>query len=434
MNICIIGGGPTGLTAGYELIKKGHRISIYECEERCGRLVDTVQIGNKKLEKFYHHLFTSDSDIIKLIDELNLSSGLSWISPKNGIYINSRLYSLSSPSDLLLFKELSFAERLSLGNLLLKALLITNWKKLESVTAREWVVKHSGENVYKKVWEPLLYSKFDQDAEQISAVWLWNRIKLRSSTRRKTLMSEVLGYLNGSFQVLYEKLASKIKERGGTIECSKCVSRITPKGDRSLEVICDNQKENFERVIITSAPSLMRDLGLPLPGWYLEKLEKIKYKANICMIVELTRPLSPYYWITVAEKDFPFIAVIEHTNLVSFNGYGCSVVYLSRYIDDTSDLFLSSDEMVRERFINCLKRMFPQWDETTIVNVHVNRARYVQPVICTGYSQIIPRFKTPIDNVYLASMAQIYPRDRGQSNAIKMGKSIARIVDSSESN
>ena len=156
MKICIIGGGPTGLTAGYELMKRGHRISIYECEERCGRLVDTVQIGNKKLEKFYHHLFTSDSDIIKLIDELNLSSDLSWISPKNGIYINSTIYSLSSPSDLLLFKELSFAERLSLGNLLLKARLMTNWKKLESVTAREWVVKHSGENVYKKVWEPLL--------------------------------------------------------------------------------------------------------------------------------------------------------------------------------------------------------------------------------------------------------------------------------------
>ena len=433
MDICIVGGGPTGLTAGYELIKRGHRVTIYECEERCGRLVDTVQIGKKKLEKFYHHLFTTDLDIINLIDELNLSSDLSWLSPKNGIYINNTLYSLSSPSDLLLFKELSFAERLSLGNLLLKVRLMTHWKKLERVTAREWVIRHSGENVYKKVWEPLLHSKFDQDADQISAAWLWSRIKLRSSTRGKTLMSESLGYLNGSFQIFYEKLASKIKESGGTIECSKCVSQITPRGDRSLEVTCDKQKENFESVIITSAPSLIRDLGLPLPGWYLEKLEKIKYKANICIIVELTHPLSPYYWITVAEKYFPFIAVIEHTNLVSVNGYGCSVVYLSRYIDDTSDLFLSSDEKVREQFINCLKRMFPQWDKTTIVNVQVNRARYVQPVICTGYSQSIPRFKTPIDNVYLASMAQIYPEDRGQNNAIKMGKTIARIVNSSES-
>ncbi|MCK5188325.1 MAG: FAD-dependent oxidoreductase, partial [Deltaproteobacteria bacterium] len=339
---------------------------------------------------------------IKLIDELNLSSGLSWISPKNGIYINSTIYSLSSPSDLLLFKELSFAERLSLGNLLLKARLMTNWIKLESVTAREWVVKHSGENVYKKVWEPLLHSKFDQDADQISAAWLWNRIKLRSSTRGKTLMSEVLGYLNGSFQVLYEKLASKIKERGGTIECSKCVSRIIPKGDRSLEVTCDNQKEDFERVIITSAPSLMRDLGLPLPVWYIEKIKKIKYKANICMILELSEQLSPFYWIAVAEKDYPFVAVIEHTNLVPINGYKSHVVYLSRYIDENNELFLSPDEEVKELFIKYLKRIFPKWDESTIIKTHLNRARYVQPVIFTGYSEIVPQFKTPIDNLYLA--------------------------------
>jgi protoporphyrinogen oxidase len=431
MNICIVGAGPTGLAAGYELAKKGHSVSIYDSEAEYARLLGTIQVGDKKLEKFYHHIFTSYIDIIDLIDELDLSSELSWISAKNGIYLNNRLYPFSSPADLFLFKELCFTDRISLGILLLKAQLIKKWGNLEDITAKEWVIKHAGRNVYQKVWAPLLYSKFDQDADEISAAWLWNRIKLRGSTRSKTLKSELLGYLNGSFLVIYEKMASRIEELGGTIGCSKSINRIVPRDDRSLDVTCKDETKNFKAVIITSAPAVVLDMGLQFPIWYIEKIKKIKYKANICMILELSEQLSPFYWIAVAEKDFPFVAIIEHTNLVPINGYNCHVVYLSRYIDEKNELFLSPDEKVKELFIKYLKRTFPKWDESTIIKTHLNRARYVQPVIFTGYSEIVPQFKTPIDNLYLARMAQIYPEDRGQNYAVKMGEKIARIVDSS---
>jgi protoporphyrinogen oxidase len=433
MNICIVGAGPTGLTAGYELAQRGHRVSLFEREERYGRLIDTIQVGDKRLEKFYHHLFTSDGDIIDLIEELNLSSELSWLSPRNGMYINHKILPFSSPADLFSFTELSLAERFSLGSLLLKARLITNWKKLEDVTAKEWVIKQSGEQVYRKMWEPLLHSKFDRDAERISAAWLWSRIKLRSETRKKTLHAEMLGYMNGAFMAIYDALASRIKKCGGTIECSHPVSQITPHGDGSLEVSCNGRREHFEAVILTSAPSLMLDMGLPLPAWYRESIAQIKYKAHICMLLELTQPLSAFYWIAVTEKEFPFIAVVEHTNLVPVNGYRCHLVYLSRYVDEKSDLFLSSDESLQEHFIRYLTRMFPQWNRSTIINIRVNRARYVQPVICTGYSRILPPLKTPIENLYLASMAQIYPEDRGQNCAVKMGKTVAHLVDKADS-
>ena len=429
MNICIVGAGPTGLTAAYELAQRGHRVSLFEREEQYGRLVDTIRVGDKRLEKFYHHLFTGDDTIIDLIEELNLSSELSWLSPRNGMYINREILPFSSPADLLLFKEFSLSERFSLISLLLKARLITNWKRLENITAKEWVIKHAGEQVYRKMWEPLLHSKFDRDADKISAAWLWSRIKLRSATRKKTLHAEMLGYLNGTFMTVYEKLASRIKECGGTIECSHPVSQITPHSDGSLEVSCNGRREHFEAVILTSAPSLMLEMGLPLPAWYRESIAQIKYKAHICILLELTEPLSPYYWIAVAEKEFPFIAVVEHTNLVPVNGYQCHLAYLSRYINEESDLFLSSDERLQEHFITYLTRMFPQWDSSTIRAIHVNRARYVQPVICTGYSRILPSLKTPIENLYLASMAQIYPEDRSQNCAVKWGKRVASLVD-----
>ena len=429
MNICIVGAGPTGLTAGYELAQRGHRVSLFEREEQYGRLVDTIRVGDKRLEKFYHHIFTGDDAIVDLIGELDLSPDLSWLSPRNGMYINGRTLPFSSPGDLFSFKELSLPERLSLVSLLLKARLITDWKKLEDVTAKEWVIKQAGERVYRKMWEPLLHSKFDRDADSISAAWLWSRIKLRSATRKKTLHAEMLGYLNGTFMAIYEALAARIKACGGTVECSRPVSQITPRNDGSLEVSCNGRREHFEAVILTSPPSLMLDMGLSLPAWYRERIAHIRYKAHICVLLELTRPLSPYYWIAVADKEYPFIAVVEHTNLVPVNGYGCHLVYLSRYVDEKSDLFLSPEEKLQEHFITYLRRMFPQWDRSTIRAVRVNRARYVQPVICTGYSRILPPLKTPVENLYLASMAQIFPEDRGQNYAVKMGRRVAGLVD-----
>ena len=85
-----------------------------------------------------------------MIEELNLSAELSWFSAKNGMYINGKILPFSSPADLLSFTELSLPERLSLVALMLKARFITDWKKFEDVSAKEWVIKHSGEEVFKK--------------------------------------------------------------------------------------------------------------------------------------------------------------------------------------------------------------------------------------------------------------------------------------------
>lgn len=432
MNIAIVGAGPTGLTAGYDLARRGHRVSLFEREQRYGRLIDTVRVGDTRLEKFYHHLFTGDADIIHLIDELKLSSRLSWLSPRNGMYMNRTLVPFSSPADLFSCREFSVAERFFLALFLLKARWISNWKTLDRSTAKEWAIRHSGEQVYRKMWGPLLYSKFDRDADIISAAWLWSRIKLRSATRRKTLLREQLGYMQGTFMTIYDTLASRIRECGGTIRCSRTVSRIVAHGDGSLEVFCADGSEHFEAVILTSAPSALLDMGLPLPGWYRKTIAGIKYKAHICVLLELARPLSPYYWITVADRECPFIAVVEHTNLLPAEGYHCHVVYLSRYADEKSELFRSSDDCIVEQFTNALLRLFPQWDRSSILTVQVNRARDVQPVVCRGYSRIIPPLTTPIDNLYLASMAQIYPEDRGQNYAIRMGRRIARLVDSTK--
>jgi len=72
--------------------------------------------------------------------------------------------------------------------------------------------------------------------------------------------------------------------------------------------------------------------------------------------------------------------------------------------------------------------MFPNWDESTIKRVHISRTDYAQPVIVQQYSKILPEIETPVENLYLASMAQIYPEDRGQNYSVRLGKQVANMI------
>jgi len=46
----------------------------------------------------------------------------------------------------------------------------------------------------------------------------------------------------------------------------------------------------------------------------------------------------------------------------------------------------------------------------------------------TNYTQLIPKHKTPIKNVYIANLDMVYPWDRGTNYAIKMGEDIANLI------
>lgn len=428
MNICVVGAGATGLVAANELVKKGCKVSVFEAENQHGGLVRTVEVGNEKLEVFYHHIFTNDVEIIKLIEELNLSSELMWLEPKNAIYINRKLYPFTSPIDLLLFKELSFIDRIRMGLLVFKAKFLKDWMELENISSRDWIIKNAGKDVYEKVWGPLLVSKFDYDADKISGTWLWNKFKLRGSTRGKNINKELLGYMKGSFGIIYDKLVERIIDAGGEIHYLSPVDRIEPQKDKTLNVHSNGKVYNFDRVIVTTSPEIFGKMNVPLPEEYSEKLSKVKYKANICMILELSEKLSDYYWVTIAEKDFPFVLLIEHTNLVADNDYKSHVVYLSRYLDKKNEFYSLTDEEIQREFVKYLKIMFPNWDESKIKRVHINRTDYAQPVIVQQYSKILPEIATPVENLYLASMAQIYPEDRGQNYSVRLGKQVANMI------
>lgn len=431
MKIAIIGAGATGLAAGWKLSLKGHSVTVYEKNNSLGGLAAAIPVGDDMLEAYYHHIFTNDTILIDAIKELGLESELKWYKPSNVIYINNTIYPFTSPMDLLMFKPLSFISRVRMGLTVLQARFIKDYHAIEDTTAREWIIKRSGEECYNLVWEPLLNSKFDIDSDKISATWIWNKFKLRGSSRGKNINKEQLGYMDGSFVKIYNRMAEIINANNGEIRLNEGVTDIS-KSNETFKVKSQSGTEEYDSVIFTASPEKLSYVIKGMGKHYLDSLRKITYKANICMVLELTESLMPNYWMTVADKEIPFVLVIEHTNLVKNHKYGSHIVYLSRYLDAANELYSKDDESIKDLFISGLKKIFPNFSDEWIKNCHINRTRDAQPVVRTGYSKLIPDIETPMKGLYLTSMSQIYPEDRGQNYAVRSGLEISERFPSVE--
>lgn len=426
--VAIVGGGFTGLAAAYELAKNGIKVMVLEAESQVGGLAAAFNVEGEKLDRFYHHWFTNDFEVMNLINELNLIDKVE-INPTNtAVYYANKFFKLSTPWDLLKFKPLTLVDRIRLGLLTIRARHVKDWITLESKTAQEWLKELGGENVYRVVWEPLLKGKFGSYAENISAVWFWNKLKLRGGSRGNR-GEETLLYYKGSFGALAEELALKISELGGCVElCTPVVKAKRACGGWQIET--NKGLLYSDQIIFTTALPLVADM---IEDWapiqYISELRRIKYLGNVCLILELDRKLSNSYWLNVNDPNFPFVGVIEHTNFSSPTTYGGHhIVYLSKYLPHTDHLYSISADDYLIFSLTHLKKMFPAFDRSWVLAHHLWRSRWAQPVVELNYSKLIPGVSGPAPGMHVCSMAQIYPEDRGTNYAIRAGKRVAENV------
>ena len=426
-HVVVVGSGFCGLAAAYELGQHGIRVTVLEGDDDIGGLAGSFPTRGARLEKFYHHWFTSDIHVMRLIEELGRTDRILLRPTRTGVYYAHDFFKLSTPLDLLRFSPLPLLDRIRLGLLALRARRVKDWRSLEDRAAADWLRELGGERVYRIVWEPLLRGKFGDVAEEVAAVWFWNKLKLRGSSRGRG-GEEQLAYYRGGFAALAETLAAAVRAEGGTIRTNMPVSGFRVKAGRVTGVVTLEGTVPADGVIATPALPIIADLVEPhVPSEYVERLRRIRYLANVCVVLELDRSLSDIYWLNVNDPSFPFVGVIEHTNFEPASTYaGRHVVYLSKYLPDNDALYRMSDQEVVAFTLEHLRRMFPDLTDERVLDAHVWRARYAQPVVERGYRRLIPDTRTPIGNLFLATMAQIYPEDRGTNYAIRQGRETAR--------
>jgi protoporphyrinogen oxidase len=435
-NFIIIGAGFTGLSLAYDLSSAGRSVLVLESMSEVGGLAGTFEVGGQRLEKFYHHWFTHDVHVMRLIHDLDRSDRIRFRDTRTGVYYGNRFFKLSGPIDLLRFKPLSFRSRIRLGFLSIRVRFVRDWMKLENIGASDWLKVMAGEEVYRVVWEPLLRGKFGDLASEVSAVWMWNKLKLRGGSRGNK-GGEQLAYYQGGFGGLLDDIVDGIKRNGGNVLTDSRVTGVEVQNGKVTGVRTNHGSYSAENVVVTTSLPIAADLLEPhISNASLKKLKRIRYLANICFVLELDRSLSGTYWLNVNDPSFPFVAVIEHTNFENKDLYGGRhIIYLSKYLPEAAELFQMRDSDAISYAVIHLKRMFPDFDLEWILKASVWRGQYSQPIVEKGYSELIPGYETEVEGLYINTMAQIYPEDRGTNYAIREGRGMARrILDKDISN
>jgi protoporphyrinogen oxidase len=425
----IVGAGFCGLVTALRLAQAGKKVVVLESDHSPGGLAGTFDFDDGvRIEKFYHHWFNNDAYVPKLVEELGLSDLIVTLPSKTGMYYNGRLWKLSTPLDVLRFSPLPFIDRIRLGWLVFQVRQVKDWKTIEHLTIREWLEPLCGKKVFELVWEPLIRSKFSLFAEDINAVWFWKKLVLRGSTRDPK-GGEQLAYFRGGFGRLAEAIAERILSLGGEIQYDTSVTGAISEGDKITALTTTKEPVSAREFVFTPAFPLISRMLREAPKPWLDSLKRVNYLGNVCLVLELSQSLSDTYWINVNDPGFPFVGVIEHTNLDNSSHYaGRHIVFLSRYLATSDETWSLSDDDYLAYALPHLERMFPKFKRDWVKEFRIWKADYAQPVTERNYSNYVPGQQTPYSNAIISTMAQIYPEDRGTNYAIREGNAAAAVV------
>jgi protoporphyrinogen oxidase len=428
--VAVIGGGLSGLAASYDLVRAGCHVTLLEAAPDYGGLASSFKLEGQPIERFYHFICRTDTQLMKLVDELGLGSKLTWNQSRTSFFYNDKLYPFGTPLDLLGFGAVPWAQRIRFGLHVMHSRYRSEWRRLDQMPAKAWLIECIGEQAYNVIWHPLLKVKFGDFHDKISAAWIWHRIWRVAASRRNLLERESFGCLENGTATVVDALVDWLKRHPDVdLRTGAKVQPLELKDGAVSKVRVGDSVIDVDAVISTAALPALDRLVPGREEEYFQRARQVQYIGVVCMLMSLKQPFSRSFWTNINDPRISFNGVVEQTALnQNLKRHGLNVLYVPFYLPTTEPRYSAKNEDLFDEYTAMLKLVNPKFSRDWVKEYHVFRAPYAQPIFTTNFADLMPGHRTPIKGLYVTDSTQFYPEDRTISAAIEQGRKAAAMV------
>lgn len=178
--------------------------------------------------------------------------------------------------------------------------------------------------------------------------------------------------------------------------------------------------------MISTVPTpLVSKLAPDLPQSWRDRYDAIRNIGVVCLLFKLKRSVTKNFWLNIVDENIDIPGIIEFSNLRPVDD---TIVYVPYYMPTSQPKWQWTDQQFIDEAFGYIQRINPAITQSDLIDATVGRLRYAQPVCEPNFYEKLPAVQTPISGLQIADTCFYYPEDRGVSESIRFGRSMAEAV------
>ena len=414
--VLIIGAGPSGLAAAYELAKQGASVTVLEKMDQVGGLSRTIQYEGCLFDIGPHRFFTKNDEVRQFYTDV-LDTDVVTVQRLTRILYNNHLFDYPlTPLNVITGLGVAECAHVLGGYAAAQIQQLIHYR--EAKTFEEWVTQRFGGRLFEAFFKTYTEKVWGLPCSRLSADWAAQRIKsltlpqaIRNALFKtngrsvKSLISEFLFPRLGSGQ-LYEKMALYVERRGGSIRKGCKVKRITRELDRvrsvTVEDSCGARDVIETDFLLSSAPltETVEMMAPAAPDNVRTSCRALRYREHIGVHLKLEGSPFPDNWIYIHSKDVKMARVANYRNFsaaMAGENQNISPITAEYFACHNDNLWRSSDDALILLATAELKKMRLIQSENEVLSGFVVRSEKAYPMMELGYRQHISLIKAWVD-------------------------------------
>ena len=443
-DLIIIGAGPAGLTAAYQLSESNKKVLVLEKKSQVGGLAETKVFGPYRHDIGPHRFFTKNKEVYELFLEMLGNDAVS-VDRKTRILFNNSYFDYPlTPLNALFGLGVSESVVIGFSYLFARVKSYLGISKINNF--EDWVVDRFGKKLFNNFFKNYTEKVWGINCKDIGSDWAAQRIKglslstaikfalfPNSKKRPKTLVDKFY-YPRLGAGMLWEKFEEHITNKGIEVTKNKKVTSIK-KTEDFFSIIYEDSERNkisVETKNVFFSNPLLEFISIydsDVPQSVIDSAKSLSYRNHISVHITIDKKLFDDNWIYIHSPDLDMARISDFTNFSDdMSEAGTYPLTLEYFCFEDDDIWNKQNKDIIDFALNELRNIFD--DEFNVIHSEVSRNANAYPVIKTGYQEhidVIKDWLSDLPNITAIGRSGMF-KYNNQDHAMATGLYAARTL------